>query len=314
MAKGVLILNPVSIYDDAEGLHYNFPTRLYRTRIETMVGDWVVLYESGHKAREYFAVAELSGIRPDIDRPDRSYADFVAGSYLDFAQRVPLTKPDGHYYSSLIEKAPGRPNGVAQSAVQPLRDSDFWTILRAGTQAPRHLLLPREAEDDVKMDADREPKSTLRETSETFDHPVRGDTAVPRQRVEVFLSQWRREQTFRARVLSAYGERCAFTGLAFVNGGGRAEVQAAHIKPVAKQGPDSVVNGIALSGTVHWMFDRGLLGIGEDDDILVSRKVNDIDSLDRLLNPNRKIRLPARPQDRPHADFVAWHRQNVFER
>jgi putative restriction endonuclease len=27
---------------------------------------------------------------------------------------------------------------------------------------------------------------------------------------------------------------------------------------VEARGPDTEVNGIALSGTVHWMFDRGL--------------------------------------------------------
>ena len=43
------------------------------------------------------------------------------------------------------------------------------------------------------------------------------------------------------------------------NGGGRAEAQAAHIQPVAENGPDSLRNGVALSSTFHWMFDRGLI-------------------------------------------------------
>lgn len=307
MAKGVFIQNPVSIYNDAEGLHYHYPAKLYQSRVDKVVGDWVVLYESGAKAREYFAVAEVQRTRPDAQDPKMAYADFVPGSYLDFAQRVPLAKPDGRYYSSLIEKSPGRPNGVAQAAVQPLREPDFWDILHAGTQAPAHLLLPREAGDDAAALAQPE----VRGRAETFDYAT---PAAPRQRVGVYLNQWRRKQSFRARVLSAYGERCAFTGLGFVNGGGRAEVQAAHIKPVSEQGPDSVVNGLALSGTVHWMFDRGLLGLGDAGEILVSRKVNDVDSLDRLLNPDRRMRWPERESDRPNADLVHWHRRHVFER
>ena len=46
--------------------------------------------------------------------------------------------------------------------------------------------------------------------------------------------------------------------------GGRAEVQAAHIRPVADNGPDSLRNGVALSSTFHWMFDRGLISVGDD--------------------------------------------------
>jgi predicted restriction endonuclease len=60
-------------------------------------------------------------------------------------------------------------------------------------------------------------------------------------------------------VLRAYDERCAITGFKFINGGGRAEVDAAHIRPVQHNGPDTINNGIALCGTAHWMFDRGLI-------------------------------------------------------
>ena len=59
-------------------------------------------------------------------------------------------------------------------------------------------------------------------------------------------------------------------------------MQAAHIRPVASQGPDSVRNGLALTGTLHWLFDRGLLAIGEDLGILVSPQGLP-DDLGRLL-------------------------------
>lgn len=47
-------------------------------------------------------------------------------------------------------------------------------------------------------------------------------------------------------------------------------MQAAHIMPVAAGGPDIVQNGIALSATVHWLFDRHLISIDEDYRLLVS--------------------------------------------
>jgi putative restriction endonuclease len=32
-----------------------------------------------------------------------------------------------------------------------------------------------------------------------------------------------------------------------------------------------VQNGMALTGTLHWMFDRGLIGFSDDLDIIISR-------------------------------------------
>src|SRR3546814_20105604 len=63
---------------------------------------------------------------------------------------------------------------------------------------------------------------------------------------------------------------------------------AAHIRPVVSQGPDSVRNGLALSGTIHWMFDRGLISIDDGYSILTAQgRVPD--KLERLIRPERCI-------------------------
>lgn len=67
-----------------------------------------------------------------------------------------------------------------------------------------------------------------------------------------------RDANFRRQVCEAYDDRCAVTGLRIINGGGRSEVQAAHIWGVGQGGPDVVHNGLALSSTVHWLFERQL--------------------------------------------------------
>lgn len=74
-------------------------------------------------------------------------------------------------------------------------------------------------------------------------------------------------------------------------------------------GPDNVANGIALSGTVHWMFDRGLIGLSDGGDILLSRKINDVEGVTKLLHPDRRAQLPANEARRPHPRFLAWHRE-----
>jgi putative restriction endonuclease len=103
------------------------------------------------------------------------------------------------------------------------------------------------------------------------------------------------------------------SGLQLRNGGGRPEVQAAHIRPVEQQGSDSVRNGLALSGTLHWMFDRGLISVADDcETILVSRNKVPSEVIDRLVVPAGKLLKPDDPRDAPHPQNLRWHRENIF--
>ena len=99
------------------------------------------------------------------------------------------------------------------------------------------------------------------------------------------------------------------TGLRIINGGGRSEVQAAHIKPVADGGPDVTHNGIALSATVHWLFDRHLISINEDYRLLVShnRVPSELQSLFR--SEHETLYLPKDRRLWPHPAFLASHRE-----
>ena len=103
------------------------------------------------------------------------------------------------------------------------------------------------------------------------------------------------------------------TGLRLINGGGRAEVDAAHIRPVEKSGPDIVSNGLALSGTAHWMFDRGLISLADNLEILVSPQVNDRESVRALINKDGFAHTPRRAAERPHPHFLQWHRDHCFK-
>jgi putative restriction endonuclease len=140
------------------------------------------------------------------------------------------------------------------------------------------------------------------ESSTPFERPI----------VEMTVSRPFRERSFMHNVRAAYSNRCAITGLRLINGGGRPEVQAAHIQPVASKGPDSVRNGLALSGTVHWMFDRGLISIGDNYQILIAKGHVPDDAI-RLLNQNGLINLPEDPSLYPNSHFLKFHRDEVFK-
>ncbi|MCL1630209.1 HNH endonuclease [Roseibaca sp. V10] len=133
------------------------------------------------------------------------------------------------------------------------------------------------------------------------------------ERVNQLTNRGIRDRNFRKTVLRAYGERCAITGLRIINGGGRAEVQAAHIQPVEQNGPDIVSNGLALSGTAHWMFDSGMVGLADDLTVLVSRQSNDLSAVKAMINSTGKLLAPDRLAHRPRPEFVTWHRQNCFK-
>ncbi|AFL54736.1 hypothetical protein AB395_00006605 (plasmid) [Sinorhizobium fredii CCBAU 45436] len=90
-------------------------------------------------------------------------------------------------------------------------------------------------------------------------------------------------------------------------------MDAAHIRSVETNGPDILSNGIALSGTAHWMFDRGLISLSDELDILISRQVNDPESIQSLINRTGRAIVPQRPHERPHPQFLRWHRENCFK-
>lgn len=129
-----------------------------------------------------------------------------------------------------------------------------------------------------------------------------------RRVVQILMNRKIRDASFRRQVCQAYDNTCAITGLRMVNGGGKAEAQAAHIWSVATGGPDVVQNGLALSATVHWLFDRHLISLADDYGLLVShnRVPEELRSLfDRQL---QRIRLPKNRAIWPRPQYIQRHR------
>ena len=241
-------------------------------------------------------MAKVAHVVPDPTAKDMYLALIEPGTYLDFPNPVPFNGSLGLVERGVLNEQ-GKISGRAQSAVRALSIEDFNRIIDLGL-AEDDSFLPRidETSDDM-----------LREERFPFQFEIQRD------RVANLGSRLVRDRLFRCRVVEAYGARCAVTGLKLINGGGRAEVEAAHIRPVDRGGPDIVTNGIALSGTVHWMFDRGLIGLNDDLEILVSRQANDPESIHSMINRTGFAIPPQRSLERPHPAFLAWHREHCFK-
>lgn len=294
MVKLVLMHKADSIYDDQPDQVYDFP-RQYLKAMKEAVGDWIVYYEPMKAGpRGYFATAQIDRVIPKPRQDGRFLALIRPGSFLPFDCEVPRLI-DGSPLEAALTALDGSPvsGGLAQSAVRRITESDFARIVDLG--------LPQQLEEIEAKRYGPHPFG-MAEGAQTFERPV----------VERLSRRSYRDVAFRRKVREAYDYRCAISGLRLRNGGGRPEVQAAHIRPVEYDGSDSVRNGLALSGTLHWMFDRGLISVADDNSILVSRNKVPADVVDRLLLPGGKLIPPRDPRDAPHPESLRWHRENVF--
>jgi putative restriction endonuclease len=298
--KAVFTTKVDPTYDDLPEFRYHFP-KTYLRVAESTVGDWIVYYEprrasgdpSSRGGRQaYFATARVAAVEADPTQPDHFYA------FVD--NYIPLARPVGfreaaRYFEGQLQRDDGRTNkGAFGRAVRPLSDSEYSEIVAVGMAD-----ILREAigsDETVRADAG------LAEEIAPFDRPI----------VERLVARPVRDAAFALAVKEAYDNTCAISGLRLINGGGRAEVQAAHIRPVAAAGPDSPRNGLALSGTLHWMFDRGLISVAPDHTVLISD--SHVPNLVRqLVRPDRRLHLPDRADLLPHPVFLEWHRSNVFK-
>ena len=94
-----------------------------------------------------------------------------------------------------------------------------------------------------------------------------------------------------------------------LNGGGKPEAQAAHIWPVSDGGPDVVQNGIALSGTIHWLFDRHLISLTDDYRLLVSHNKVPTELRSLFQGQMNRIHLPVDKLLWPHPAYISKHRE-----
>jgi putative restriction endonuclease len=129
-----------------------------------------------------------------------------------------------------------------------------------------------------------------------------------RPRVETKQMRLARSAVFGAQVRKQYGGKCCVTGIAIATPTRLFEVESAHIVPVSEGGSDDIRNGLSLTQSVHWAFDRGLFGIRPDRTIYVPRRVKQMSENEFLRNfEGRSIAEASSPEFRVHAKALQWH-------
>lgn len=295
---GVFDISGQSKYDDAITERYHFPNK-YLAVAQRLIGTWVVFRETraAQGSMSYIATAFIERIDIDPGDPTHSYARL--SNFLEFDRPVPYVSAEGRFMEAFLREMEDRSAAgrmLRGRSIRELHGDDFCEIASAG--------LTDTLNPDLGIRLGLAGPGLDDATRHILENPI-----SERRIEQILLNRKVRDANFRNHVLSAYDDTCAVTGLRIVNGGGKAEAQAAHIWPVADGGPDIVQNGIALSATAHWMFDRHLFTFDDNFCLLVSHNKMPHEYLKLLPGAGEQIRLPKDSALHPRMDFVRKHRE-----
>jgi putative restriction endonuclease len=199
-----------------------------------------------------------------------------------------------------------------------LRDARFWSPAEWMTWGeaqgwPRNSVRGMTARDPVRAQLLLERISfdaLHREVAAELDPAFELVEVDGRKRREAELMVREGQGTFRARLLDAYGNRCAITGEHT-----EPVLDAAHIQPYLGPRSNHVQNGLLLTKEFHTLFDLGLVGVTPAYKVRVSRALRD-----RWHNGRRYyaydalplVAVPERAPERPSPSALEWHLRNTF--
>lgn len=162
----------------------------------------------------------------------------------------------------------------------------------------------------VEQFSERDGRVLLAATDTAYQNVSSVKAALPNQvesrEPSYYLVETRRrnhQAWFSSQTKSAYGYRCAFSGLPLKD-----LLVGAHIVPDSEGGVASVHNGICMSALHHTAFDAHLIGVDPDLRIHVGRTVFDsrdgplLESLKDL--DSRSLRVPTEAVLQPRREYL----------
>lgn len=151
-------------------------------------------------------------------------------------------------------------------------------------------------------------RSRYLEVNASYEEPQR----LPEGRSEPSSVMVRINQGFfRAAVLAAYDGKCCMTGLTVV-----ALLNASHVVPwsVEPRLRTNPRNGLCLNALHDRAFDRGLIAVDRNLKVIVSPLLRHKDTAaDRLLVASEGVSLRLPNHFQPSAEFLEYHRKNIFQ-
>ncbi len=304
----LLTSKPDSPYADTP-TKYEYPSRYRRFFAPLEAGEPMIaiIYEprSGGRGRmSYVGWAALRGIPVRSPRLTDTRQPLWEVRYVDRVQELPNPVPRDYLGEPLErwlrEMPPANRNVVSSGAsVRWLEEDEGRLILELGHAGQ----LGVGSEYSIEL-ADGE--------------------ALVAERTRRVIDAVVRDARFRRQVMAAYNYKCTVTGLtvgSLPEGRATRLLDAAHIRPVGDQGPDSVTNGLSMTPTVHRLFDEGLVTVrwqATELQLLRSPALEPemIESPEQgtaiRLETGMRLLLPADRSNWPSTEQVRYHQRQVF--
>ncbi|MGB3774959.1 MAG: HNH endonuclease [Leeuwenhoekiella sp.] len=118
---------------------------------------------------------------------------------------------------------------------------------------------------------------------------------------------------FKKTVPKIYDYACCISGMKIISNHNFQMIDACHIIPFSLSQDDTICNGLSLNPTLHRAFDRGLITIGTDYRVKISKSVIESASTRDFIEFNGlQIRTPKINKYLPSLEALNWHNQEVF--
>ena len=133
-------------------------------------------------------------------------------------------------------------------------------------------------------------------------------------RIQTRQNKIARSAVFGERVRAEYDRRCCVTGILIATPTALYKVESAHVVPLNKGGSNDIRNGITLTQTIHWAFDRGLFGILPNRTIYIPRQVKRMAENSFLKQfEGKPINEAKTPSLRLHEQAIRWHSDTLVK-
>jgi len=213
-----------------------------------------------------------------------------------------ITK-EGH----LLEKAISSNQQFLQQLSHGIFEEPLFELLQ---QSEYRAIFRMVLADTFFPNSKQEIQSTLPSLFQEIEQEVL-EEAPAKYRTKISLTEgFVRDWKFKTKVMDLYNYTCCFSKLKVEPT--FALIEAAHIKPHAKFGINTITNGIPLCVYLHRAFDNGLISLSDDYKILVKGKKT-FKETDSPLNlrqfAGQEILLPEADRYYPALENLRWHQE-----
>lgn len=121
---------------------------------------------------------------------------------------------------------------------------------------------------------------------------------------------------FKKGIPYHYGQTCCISGVKISATFNMSMIDACHVKDWAKSYDDTITNGIALCPNLHRAFDRGMISVDDNYQVIVSSRFTEsVNAMYRFKElGGAPLLLPLESRFHPLLENFAWHRKHTFKR